>query len=471
MVPPQLFRAYSMSGSRSTKGFCANTIFQPPTDRHQHRDCRDSIYDMNQGEITVMLGHHLAWHDRNDDDLTSFTNSFLFAVEHALGSRNKQFDCHIAVIDTAKAMTVPTRTSAGGQPIHIHPALTVYVEAKVGAYAFWGNRDGGRLHPRKFTHEFVTVGVVKYTEIYHHISMNDLIKKGLFKIYPEFDIPEGFKTTGLYTRLIALREALYCSSKLKSKVIPADVECAQTTSDSLEGDLGNTEWAEVSLTVGFQENATDPVPEQDLEFAVDVSKSMAILQPGECLDDVKAPLNLVLAILSLRLRERGSPRLINYIRVNYERQDLESLIFPNISHVADNLPEQIQYLDLIRDACDALSVEMIPDNILSYGIGIAGHEKFLEEDERLKRKRSHNLWKKKVDKPKKRKKEQTSDEQQLKRQKSDLATPDRAVRSSELEIEQVVQDEATNEMAKTPTSEHDAAELIDKASEGNNENT
>lgn len=267
-----------------------------------------------------MLGHHLAWHDRNDDDFTSFTNSFLFAVEHALGrSRNKQFDCHIAVIDTAKAMTVPTRTSVGGQPIHIHPALTVYVEAKVGAYAFWGNRDGGCLHPRKFTHEFVTIGVVKYTEVYHHISMKDLIKKGLFKIYPEFDIPEGFKTTGLYTRLIALRKALYSSFKLTARVVLADVESAQETPNSLEGSPGDPEWAEVSLTVGFEENATDSIPEQDLDFAVDVSKSMAILQPGECLDDVKAPLNVVLAILSLRLRERGSPRLISYIRDNYER--------------------------------------------------------------------------------------------------------------------------------------------------------
>lgn len=152
-------------------------------------------------------------------------------------------------------------------------------------------------------------------------------------------------------------------------------------------------------------------------------------------------------------------------------QDLESLIFPNISHVADNLPEQIQYLDLIRDACEALSVEMIPNNILSYGIGIAGHEKFLEEDERLKRKRAHNLWKKKVDKPKKREKEQTSNEQQLKRQKLDLAIPDRAVRSSESEIEKVVQHEAMNETAKTPTSEHDIANSIDNASEGSSENT
>jgi type III secretory pathway component EscR len=39
-------------------------------------------------------------------------------------------------------------------------------------------------------------------------------------------------------------------------------------------------------------------------------------------------------------------------------------------HVADNLPEVLQYLDLIRDSCTALGVQMIPNNVVKYGIGI-----------------------------------------------------------------------------------------------------
>ncbi|KAF2812582.1 uncharacterized protein BDZ99DRAFT_269754 [Mytilinidion resinicola] len=115
---------------------------------------------------------------------------------------------------------------------------------------------------------------------------------------------------------------------------------------------------------------------------------------------------------------------------------------------------------------------MIPDNVVSHGISIDDRGNFLEEDERLKRRKEHKLYKKIVDKTKKRTKKQTpSEQQQLKRQNLDSATPDRAARSAELEIEHVVQPRPTIEVAKASTSNGEDVETNHNACEGNNENT
>lgn len=64
-------------------------------------------------------------------------------------------------------------------------------------------------------------------------------------------------------------------------------------------------------------------------------------------------------------------------------QDLEEFLFPAFTHVADNLPEVSQYLDLVRDSCTALGVQMIPDNVVEHGIGTEPRHRFQAEDDRL----------------------------------------------------------------------------------------
>jgi hypothetical protein len=64
-------------------------------------------------------------------------------------------------------------------------------------------------------------------------------------------------------------------------------------------------------------------------------------------------------------------------------QDLEEFLFPAFTHVADNLPEVSQYLDLVRDSCTALGVQMIPDNVVEHGIGTDPQHRFQAEDDRL----------------------------------------------------------------------------------------
>ncbi|OCL13897.1 hypothetical protein AOQ84DRAFT_79117 [Glonium stellatum] len=64
-------------------------------------------------------------------------------------------------------------------------------------------------------------------------------------------------------------------------------------------------------------------------------------------------------------------------------QDLEELLYPKIAHVADNLPEVMQYLDLVRDACSDLDVPMIPVNVVEHQVGTDPRHRFKAEDDRL----------------------------------------------------------------------------------------
>ncbi|TKA68121.1 hypothetical protein B0A49_06738 [Cryomyces minteri] len=327
-VPTFLFRAYSLEGTKHTKGYSSTSVYQPAADKHLEQDCHATIYDMSVGEFKYMLGNHLLWKDYNADEVLSWTNSLLFAFEHALGRHRKhQSGCYIAMVDTRRATTVTTRTSTAGRSVSFFNAPALWKAYEVLGWSGWGNHDRTGLHPRKFTHEFLSHGVIKYEDATsRRLPLVDLVDKGLFRIYPEFEIfDKSRKSTGLYERCVALRRALFPELKKGMRgleLIP----------------LEHLDWA-VKIARCFVKNET---PEQE----------------------VKAPLILVLKILSLRRRPSRSRLLVDWIREHYNRQDLEDIIHPDMTRVADNLPENLQYLDLVRDSCYALDVPMIPDNIV-----------------------------------------------------------------------------------------------------------
>ncbi|TKA70404.1 hypothetical protein B0A49_05115 [Cryomyces minteri] len=164
------------------------------------------------------------------------------------------------------------------------------------------------------------------------LPLVDLVDKGLFRIYPEFEIfDKSRKSTGLYERCVALRRALFPELK--------------------EGMRG-----------------PELIPLEHLDWAVKIARCFVKNETPE--QEVKAPLILVLKILSLRRRPSRSRLLVDWIREHYNRQDLEDIIHPDMTRVADNLPENLQYLDLVRDSRYALDVPMIPDNIVERGCTI-----------------------------------------------------------------------------------------------------
>ncbi|KAF2757158.1 hypothetical protein EJ05DRAFT_57597 [Pseudovirgaria hyperparasitica] len=190
-VPPLLFRAYSLEGAKRTKGFCSPEFFRPPTDMNTNKYCYDSLFDMPIEEVKVMGGNHLMWKDRNDDQFISWSRSMLFAIEHALGrSRKGQSQCYISAMETSQAQTTCTNTRKDEQKAEFFWATDVMNAYKIRDWQGWQNFDHSGLHPRKLTHEVLSVGVIQVNDHtkYNHVDLQDLINCGLFKEY-EFPAP------------------------------------------------------------------------------------------------------------------------------------------------------------------------------------------------------------------------------------------------------------------------------------------
>ena len=224
----------------------------------------------------------------------------LFVIEHVLGrSRKEQMDCHICVIDSRELTTVATSTSTAGRPTSFYPALELWKDLNIIDWKGWGNQDLVGLHPRKFTHEVLSHGVSRCeSSAFRHVALEDLLSKGLFEIYPEFAIPDGKKSTGLYERCVALRQALF----------PREDQSSQ-----------DLEWGTNVVPLSSGVNSPS-ISQREMELATEMARCFADRPARGCA--AKAPLHIFLMFLGLRRRPRGDPIFIRWISEHYYRKSL-----------------------------------------------------------------------------------------------------------------------------------------------------
>lgn len=362
---------------------------------------------MRVGPTKLMLGRHLLWYDTIGDEWLSWSRSLLFAIEHAIGRhyRNEKH-IYIAMIDTLAVKSVY------GDQVEFYPALDLYRAFQVPFWDGWSSPNRIGLHPRKFTHEYLSHGSVLVDgEYVRHIPLADLRKDGLFDMFPEMEIPDGLEYTGLYTRLVALRAKgfppsdISAGSKSRTTLNASDARSPRDlpgTSDpgspvSEEGEIVETEDEQTTLPAHIRLNNDPPlysyndrtprVPftTETLERYTRWAKGWFVSPNDERRAYIKAPLHGFLCFLALVKRPRRDPVFMKWIKQRYTSRystlyanlhssnadlhtarDMTWELFDEISHVADNLPEVMQYLDLVRDACEALGVTMIPDNVIAH---------------------------------------------------------------------------------------------------------
>lgn len=80
-APYFIARSVTSSGRYHTNGHATERFFSPSA-ALDGRHCRPDVWDIPISELTVMLGEHLAWNDRIQDELLSWTDSWLFAIVH-----------------------------------------------------------------------------------------------------------------------------------------------------------------------------------------------------------------------------------------------------------------------------------------------------------------------------------------------------------------------------------------------------
>lgn len=170
------------------------------------------IEDIPKVEGGRMFGNHLRWADplRTSDGTDSWTNTPLFALQHAIGRHEKgERGVYIAGGETSKLL------SLNGTPAKIYPAPEVLNAFDIMSLSWKEGYDDTadwafKLHERKFTHESLSFGETRDREgAVIHVPFEDLVSNGLFLILPELRIEGPYKRCGLYESLLALRAMLF----------------------------------------------------------------------------------------------------------------------------------------------------------------------------------------------------------------------------------------------------------------------
>lgn len=398
-----------------TNGYTTKDVFLPAADSRSEKYCSHAqLTDLSQGELTYMLGNHLIWKDLYRDEFLSYSKDPLFLVVHALRRYHEnQGDVTIQFLDRRKAR------DARGCPARFYSALDLYTIFKVPKWPGWGSTDEKRLHPRKFTQEFLSHGPVLTPDTtFQQASIQKLIDDGLYEIFPEFDTPEDHKRAGLYTLQVVYRKIGYPPVNPSAVAGASNVQLVSQidnalTPSSTQGDPatnGVSSPPQLSTThqrSDFTQRRSPKVKKEadpiysyencsretaiNVELLTIVRKvTLNFIQTPEGSEDAgfEPPLHAFICFLTFEKRQRKDPVFMEWIQKHYKgkfshhpsisdgmltspllAQDVKDLYTDpegspllGMTVVANNLPGYMQYLDLVRDCIDVFSLEPLPAN-------------------------------------------------------------------------------------------------------------
>lgn len=159
----------------------------------------------------IMIGHHLLWLDRNNDELLSWTTSVIFVLVHAQGRQYKgQGDPQVGFIDRGKTTRAKTPEHRMGGPVEFFNAVDLFNSFEVPDSAGFTTTDCQFLDTRMYTHELLSHGIIEYQDVeFRQVSFSELVNAGLFQLCPQLEVQEHDFPAGLYTRCVALRTQIY----------------------------------------------------------------------------------------------------------------------------------------------------------------------------------------------------------------------------------------------------------------------
>ncbi|OAL54019.1 hypothetical protein IQ07DRAFT_560609 [Pyrenochaeta sp. DS3sAY3a] len=183
-IPHYLFRTSSPRSSGTT----TETIVASAAVKH-HLDQSD-ILGRYWEEAVEMLESHLLWQNRMDDNLMSWTNSFLFAAQHAI--RREATDRPASAPESIYISILDTREFPRGTFL---PAV-----ALLQAYSI---ESTGKLRHDYYYGEYLSQGRLSGGTIMN-TTLDKLIAHGLYRLYPPF--ADDSERSRLCLRVLQLRE-------------------------------------------------------------------------------------------------------------------------------------------------------------------------------------------------------------------------------------------------------------------------
>lgn len=205
-VPRWLWRTYSILGLYRSVGFSSRVLYLPYahtrlTNQYQH------IRDIPVQKGAMMLAFHLKWQDcmRIDGEFLSWTDSLLFALEHAFGRHEKGQHPVIVAGGEAYKLQAPD-----GSPIPIFSAIALHqafdIRRRLRESGPKQKNQEYKIHERRSTHERVALGEAHDREgAVEHVELEDLVSNGLLCLAPDLKVDGLFTRTGLSERLDAQR--------------------------------------------------------------------------------------------------------------------------------------------------------------------------------------------------------------------------------------------------------------------------
>lgn len=191
---------------KKTNGFTAQDLLLPSADTRDETHCSHAhLSDLTKGEHVYVGGNHWVWKDLRGDELLSYSKDPLFLIVHALRRHHeKQTNVTMQFLDRRKAK------SRNGEQAMFFGALDYYTIFEIPKSQIWDDWAHTKLHPRKFTQEYLTHGPVLYSDdVLKQARIEDLIEDGLYEIFPPFHCPENHTRAGLYTLQVVYRKMGY----------------------------------------------------------------------------------------------------------------------------------------------------------------------------------------------------------------------------------------------------------------------
>ncbi|KAG9519350.1 hypothetical protein KCV07_g4919, partial [Aureobasidium melanogenum] len=306
-TPPILFRAFTTTGTRHTKGFATPTLYVPSgnlmPDMEGRRGERhptwthDLMTDIPLEVLRVMVGEHLLWRDRIPDELLSWTMSYLFATVHLYRRHlDGQEIGYISMINRTRAVRPEKWYLERLEPQHSTPAKFNFANDIFIAYP----EDDPLLQA----------------------AWKDLVAAGIFELIPELKIYFDSMVAGLYTVLRYIR---------------------------------TTNYNEVRRTT-----------ENELVIAQEIAWLHTRLPPGETREESRPNLWILLHTLTFRKRESGDHLFKDLIRkLGYTRADLDENLYATFGEFPSNLPELHSLYHLAVDVQAVVNGPPLPALVLT----------------------------------------------------------------------------------------------------------
>ncbi|TKA67831.1 hypothetical protein B0A55_09194 [Friedmanniomyces simplex] len=379
--PRYLYHVHSAKGQRATRGRAATSQIAPAA-HVDHKPLHASLYAFpTLHELIHNFGQRILWIISKADQFTSYTTSLLFAFVHALGRRTRgETGITISVVDTWAAKT----TAGEAARFYYVPRLLEILSVR--EWNGWTSIPFNKLNSPWYTHEYVAHGVVKLEEVAcRQVPFETLVQRGLFAFAPGlYDEGLEHEMRKLYHRCLQLRFRWYNPdaagiltklAKRRAKRAERMEELTQAEELALTADDGSTSTNEMAVAIAATTSskavripATPPREPKtfDLAYLNQAATLARLLQPDAALhhdeDDLEdrdhLPINLqiFLDLIGLSRRQKHDKLFIEYIKTHFTANDIHPLLHSNITHLPSNLPETMQSLDRLREACTAFGM-------------------------------------------------------------------------------------------------------------------